>query len=106
MVCRCVCELSPQFGPTPRGSERICEQDAAQLPRWGGTRRDGWDGRVVVTCSFETHEVTRYGDRLAHNLEVAGLIAAGGPTDVVTQRCNRWNSCRRRYLCPTLGRTD
>lgn len=32
---------------------------------------------MVVTCSFETHEVTRYGDRLAHNLEVAGLIAAG-----------------------------
>src|SRR3954449_4640822 len=25
--------------------ERICERNAAQLPRWRGTQSDGWDGR-------------------------------------------------------------
>ena len=77
-------------GPTPRNSggpetvesgladvgggccERICERNAAQLPRWGETKRDGWDGRLIVSCAFETREVTWDGDRLAHNPEVAG----------------------------------
>ena len=59
--------------PNSRGvCERICERNAAQLPRWRGTRRDGLDGRSVVTCRFETREATRDGDRLAHNPEVAG----------------------------------
>jgi hypothetical protein len=37
----------------------------------GERRRDGCDGRFIVTCAFETREATRYGDRLAHNPEVA-----------------------------------
>ena len=24
----------------------------------GETRRDGWDGRLIVTCAFETWEAT------------------------------------------------
>ena len=40
----------------PRGWERIWERNAAQLPRWRGTRRDGKDARSVVTCRFETRE--------------------------------------------------
>jgi hypothetical protein len=52
--------------------ERICERNAAQLPRWGEMRRDGWDGRLIVTCAFETREAIRDGDWLAHNPEVAG----------------------------------
>ena len=42
--------------PIPRGCERICERNAAQRPRWRGTRRDGPNGRLVVTCKVETHE--------------------------------------------------
>ena len=48
------------------------ERNAAQLPRWSGTRRDSWHGRFAVTRSFDTREVTRYWARLAHNPEVAG----------------------------------
>ena len=50
--------------------ERIWERNAAQRPRWRGTRRDGLDGREVVTCRSETREATGDGDRLAHNPEV------------------------------------
>ena len=35
-------------------------------------RRDGVDGREVVTWRFETGEATGDGDWLAHNPEVAG----------------------------------
>ena len=35
-------------------------------------RRDGLDGREVVTWRFETGEATGDGDWLAHNPEVAG----------------------------------
>ena len=37
---------------------RICERNAAQRQRWLGTRRDGWDGRLIVTCTFETRKTT------------------------------------------------
>jgi hypothetical protein len=50
--------------------ERIWERNATQLPRWGETRRDGWDGRSIVTCADETDRATGDGDRLAHNPEV------------------------------------
>jgi hypothetical protein len=63
---------SSELSPTPRGCERICERNAARRPRWRGTRRDGLDGRLTVTCTFEPREATRDGDRLAHNPEVAG----------------------------------
>jgi hypothetical protein len=59
-ICRLLC------------CERICERNVAQLPRWRETRRDAADGRLVVTCPFETREATRNWDRLAHNPEVAG----------------------------------
>jgi hypothetical protein len=36
------------------GCERICERNTAQGPRSHGTRRDGLDGRLIVTCTFET----------------------------------------------------
>jgi hypothetical protein len=36
------------------------------------TWRDGWAGRFIVTCTFETREATGGGDRLAHDPEVAG----------------------------------
>jgi hypothetical protein len=55
-----------------RCGERICERNAAQRPRWRETRRDGLDGRLIVTCRFESREATRNKDRLAHNPEVAG----------------------------------
>ena len=58
------------LSPTPRGCERICERNAAKLPRWAGTRRDGWDGRLAATCTFETRKPLRDVDRLAHNPEV------------------------------------
>jgi hypothetical protein len=59
--------------PTSAGCcERICERNAVQQPSWGETRRDGWDGRSIATCAFETREATGDGDRLAHNPEVAG----------------------------------
>jgi hypothetical protein len=32
--------------------ERIWERNAAQLPRWGETRRDGWDGQLIVTAQM------------------------------------------------------
>ena len=52
--------------------ERNCERNAAQRPGYCGTRRDGLDTRLFATCAFETCDVTRNGDRLAHNPEVAG----------------------------------
>ena len=51
--------------------ERIWERNAAQRARSRGMRRDGLDGREVVTCRSETREATGDGDRLAHNPEVA-----------------------------------
>ena len=60
------------LSPTPRGCERIYERNAAKPPRWAGTRRDGWDGRLAATCTFETRKPLRDVDRLAHNPEVAG----------------------------------
>ena len=59
------------LSPTPRGCERICERNATKPPRWAGTRRDGWDGRLAATCTFETRKPLRDVDRLAHNPEVA-----------------------------------
>ena len=47
------------------------------VPRWGETRCDGWDGRLIVTCGFETREATGYGDRLAHNREVPLPLSRG-----------------------------
>jgi hypothetical protein len=41
-----------------RCCERICERNAAQLRRWGFTRRDGWDGRLIMTCAVKTGEAT------------------------------------------------
>jgi hypothetical protein len=52
--------------------ERIWERNAAQLPRWRETRRDGWDRRLSVTCADETDQATRDGDWLTHSPEVAG----------------------------------
>jgi hypothetical protein len=49
--------------------------------RWRGTRRDGLDGRLVVTCTFETCKATRDDDRLAHHPELADpclVLATGG----------------------------
>jgi hypothetical protein len=72
--------------------ERIWERNAAQRPRWRGMRRDGLDGREVVTCRSETREATGDGDRLAHNPEVMGRAA-------------RWagqggaHCCWSRYIC-------
>ena len=65
------------LSPTPRGCERICERNAAKLPRWAGTRRDGWDGRLAATCTFETRKPLRDVDRLAHNPEVHAFLRAG-----------------------------
>ena len=53
----------------------------AQRPRWRGMRRDGLDGREVVTCRSATREATGDGDRLAHNPEVADpylVLASSG----------------------------
>ena len=36
----------------PRGWERIWERNAAQSPRWRETRRDGCEGRLIVTWAF------------------------------------------------------
>ena len=44
--------------------ERIWERNAAQRLRWRGRRCDGWDGRRLATCAFETREATGDGDRL------------------------------------------
>src|ERR1700681_3197217 len=52
--------------------ERIWERNTAERPRWRGMRRDGLDGREVVTWRFETGEATGDGDWFAHNPEVAG----------------------------------
>ena len=52
--------------------ERICERNAAQLPVWRGTRRDGMDVALAVACKFETPVSACPYHRLAHNPEVAG----------------------------------
>jgi hypothetical protein len=60
-----------------RGCERICERNAAKLPIRLETWRDGVDGRLIVTCRFETREATRDWDRLAHNPEVWRVLPSG-----------------------------
>jgi hypothetical protein len=72
--------------------ERICERNAAQLPRWRETRRDGWDGRLIVTCAFETECAGGDGDRLAHDLEVITCPATPGCTSGA--RC-----CWSLFMC-------
>ena len=78
--------------------ERICERNAAQLPRWGEMRRDGWDGRLIVTCAFETREATGDGDRLAHNPEVTCTKYACPWTEEFRERRStaRWRVDARR----------
>jgi len=44
--------------------ERICERNAAQLPRWRETRREALDTVAAVTCAKETDEASRDADRL------------------------------------------
>jgi hypothetical protein len=51
-------------------------------------RRDGLDGREVVTCRSETREATGDGDRLAHNPEVAGSNPAPATKKVALNRPN------------------
>ena len=80
VMCRSTAELGQRLAELrarspaqfPRGCERICERNAVQWARRRGIRCDGVDGRLLVTCEFETREATGDGDRLAHNPEVAG----------------------------------
>src|SRR5262249_325784 len=52
--------------------ERICERNAAQLPVWRGTPRNGLDAGLTLTWTFEMPASTWCCHRLAHNPEVAG----------------------------------
>ena len=47
--------------------------------RDGETRRDGWDGRLIVTRAFETELVGGDDNRLAHNPEVPLPLFRGNP---------------------------
>jgi hypothetical protein len=51
---------------------------------------DGLDGRLIVTCRFETREATQDKDRLAHNPEVAGSNPVPATTEIGPDQAKRW----------------
>ena len=85
--------------------ERICERIAAQLLRWGETRRDGWAGRFFVTCVFEIRGATGDGDRwiwvLASVTNASGGVRKGICRDSVLgfRALGRWYDSRNRSVC-------